>query len=157
MGKRIRVKRTTSGGSSGNTIKNALSIMIILDQPAEADDAFDLVASGGAKDVLRTKDATDLVPGARVLRFVAVKKDGKYKLIHKRSKGTKRPVFLETRFQDLTSSGKKSQTHKYAYVAFASQVPTTLPDRYNTDRKLDRDLIAKSPVLVDLEVEDPKL
>lgn len=158
MGKRVRVKRTTREGTAGNTVKPPLSIMVILDQPAEADDKFELVAAGGHKIVLGMKDAKDLAPGAKALRFLGVKKDGKYKLVHKRSKGTERVVFLETRFQDLTTTGKKSKPSKYRYVApYLSQVPKVLPDKHNNDRKVDPDLIARSPVLVDLEVEDPKL
>lgn len=159
MGKRVRVKRTTREGTAGNTVKPPMSVMVILDQPAEEDDTFELVAAGGHKIVLGAKDAKDLAPGAKALRFLGVKKDGKYKLVHKRAKGgPKRVVFLETRFQDLTSGGKKSKPSKYTYIApYLSQVPKVLPDKYNNNQKVDPDLIARSPVLVDLEVADPKL
>jgi hypothetical protein len=76
-----------TGGSvpSGADTKQSLSVTVILDQPGESDDEFQLVGSSYSK-TLGASDAKQLVAGEKVLRFDAIKPQKSYKLIHMRSK-----------------------------------------------------------------------
>jgi hypothetical protein len=134
------------------------SVTVILDQPAEADDTFKLV--GSHKSYTKTLDASAaqaLVTGQRLLRFEGVKANKSYQLLHQRSKKSARIIFLETRFQDLAKAGIGPHEAKYTYITLSSQAPKELRDPYGKDAAVDAALIAKSPRLVDLEVEDPEL
>jgi hypothetical protein len=137
-------------------INKDLVINIVLDLPLESDDKFEIIGgSGKYKETLGAAKAEELNPsvkGEKVLRF-KVKPDNKgYKLVHHRANGVKRTIFLETRLQDMTEAGHKPETARYSYAHLPSQVRTKLPDRYGTDRDVDKDLM-----LVDLKVEDPEL
>lgn len=135
--------------------KDSLSVTIILDQPAELDDKFQLVGGGGS--IIKSSDAQELVAGEKIIRFkVRPDKQG-YKLIHHRSKGASRPIFLAMRIQDLTKAAIGPKTSEDAYARIDSQVPRKLPGRHRTDGNVDIDLVQRSPVLVDLKVKDPEL
>jgi len=151
-----KLKRTVANGTSGNTIKQGLALTIVLDQAGEGDDTFELVG-GSEPIVLGAKDAKELVEGAKVLRFQGINANKQYKLIHHRSKGATRVVFLDTRPQDMTNAGKNAIGSKNTFAALPSRVPAKLPDKYYSEQAVDADLVAKSPVLLDLAVEDPLL
>ncbi len=153
-----KVKRTAPGGTTGSTLAVVQSVTIILDEPVEADDAFELVgADGKYAKTLAAKTATQLVTGAKVLRFTGVTAKQKYRLVHKRSKSSERPIALDTPLLSMTSTAKAPPSREHTFVPFNSQVPKRLPDRYNTDRNVDPDLVQRSPVVNDIKVEDPKL
>lgn len=140
------------------TLAKDLVIKVILDEPVEADDEFELIGgSGSYKKTLKTSDAEPLTKGEKILRF-KVKPDKKgYKLIHYSSKKAKQTVFLELPYKTLTEVKHETRSAKFAYAHLPSQVPTVLGDRYGKDRPVDKDLVQKSPILVDLNVEDPEL
>ena len=145
----IPIKR---GGEPSDTVA------IVLDQPAESDDKFELVSGDGSyAKTLAASDAQDLAPGSgeKVLRFDGVKPNKGYKLFHKRSKGSKRVVFLEWPFAGLTEAGHPPLGTQGTYATLPSQMPSKLPDQYGGDELVDEDLVARAPVLLDLEVEDP--
>ena len=135
----------------------AKTVSVILDEPAESDDTFQLVSTDGKfSTTLGVAQAKPLVTGERVLTFPGVNPSKKYKLIHIRSAGSKRVVLPDIPFQFLTVAGKGPQTAKHTYVTLPSQVTSKLPDRYGIERDVDPILVAPSPQLVDLNVEDPR-
>ena len=156
MGGERKVKRTAPGATTGNTLAVVLSVTVILDEPADADDAFELKGGNYAK-TLTAKAATQLVAGAKVLRFTGVKAKQAYELAHKRSKAPERPLGAAMRPADMTSNAKAPRSKGDVFVQFNSQVPKRLPDRHNIDRDVDPDLVQRSPIVNALKVEDPKL
>jgi hypothetical protein len=158
MGKPRKVKRTAPGGSSANTISVGLSVTIILDEPLEADDAFELKGAGGKyAKTLTVKDATQLATGARILRFTGVKAKQQYRIVHKRSKASERPIVLDTPLASMTSSAKAPRLNDPGFIEYNSQVSKRLHDKYGIDRDVDPDLVQRSPIVNSLKVEDPKL
>lgn len=99
-------------------------------------------------------DATALVAGATVLRFDGVKPKKRYQLIHKRSTKSKR-LLPAMPVEQMTEAGHGPRQASPGYTTLLSQVPRELPDQYKINRRVDVDLVAQSPALVDLEVEDP--
>ena len=168
MGKEHKVKRTAPGASSGNTISAVLSVTIILDEPLEADDAFELKGAGGTR-TLTVKDATQLATGAKVLRFTGVKAKQQYRIVHKRSKASEQPIGGEMPLAFMTTSGTiasgrrdlayqgKAPSGANTFVEYPSQLPKRLDDRYNTPRDVDPDLVQRPPVFNSLKVEDPRI
>ena len=145
-----------SAAPASGTLAKRLEITVILDEPVESGDKFEITGDNYSK-TLTAKDAEQLVQGEKLLRFqVKANKNG-YKLIHHRSKGSNRTIFLETRLQDMTEAGQGPRTAKASYAHLDSEVPKKLLDKYMTEAEVDRDLVQKSPVLVDLKVEDPEL
>ena len=49
MGRQRKVKRTAPGATTANTLTVAQSVTIILDEPLEADDGFELHGPGKPK------------------------------------------------------------------------------------------------------------
>jgi hypothetical protein len=145
----------TAAPPSG-TISKQLEIAIILDEPLEDGDKFE-ITGGGYSKTLTAKDAEQLVKGERLLRFKVKPSKNGYRLIHHHSKGAKSAIFLDTRLQDMTKAGVGPLPSKAWYAHIESQVPKKLLDNYMTEAEVDRDLVQKSPVLVDLKVEDPEL
>ena len=153
-------RHSTSGGRSQEDDSTASpSVTLILDQPTETDDKFQLLGGEGSyRKTLAASDAEALVTGEKVLRFKVTPDKKGYKLIHRRSDGSRRTVFLETRIQDMTEAGHGPQKAEYSYARLDIQVPRKLPDKYKTSQvDVDQDLVQESPVLVDLQVEDPEL
>jgi hypothetical protein len=158
MGAERKVKRTQVGGTSGSTITAVLWVSVLLDQPAEADDTFELVGTGGKyARTLKASEAHPLVAGVRILVFGGVKAKHAYRLVHHRSKGSERPITLDVPFNAMTSHADPPPSGKHTFLAYDSQVPKRLPDRYNVDRDVDPDLLQRAPILNRLEVTDPKI
>jgi hypothetical protein len=134
------------------------SITIVLDEPFEADDLFELVSSDKSyRKTLSAKQARPLVPGKKLLRFDGLDAAKQYMLVQHRSKTFQRPVFLARQPGHMTQAGFGLHTKEYAYVTLPSQVPALLAGKYGGKVKVDGDLVAGSPVLLDLKVEDPVL
>lgn len=141
-------------GTVGTT--GLLTVSIILDQPAESDDKFQLVSSDRAySKTLGAADATPLVAGATLLRFSGVNSKKQYTLVHVRSKGSSYKLIPNTPFAHLTSAGHRQKSAAHTYVTLPSQLPRMLPDPYGKDNPVDPLLVAASPALNDLAVEDP--
>jgi hypothetical protein len=136
----------------------AASVNVLLDAPVEADDRFQLVSKDGKyAKTLAAADAQKLVEGAMSLTFTGIDPKKEYKLIHIRSADSRQLVLPANPFKALTEAGHRAPQAKHTYITVPSQVPKTLPDRYRIDRAVDPILVAPSPVLVDLTVDDPKL
>jgi hypothetical protein len=134
------------------------TVNVLLDEPIESDDKYELVSKDGKyAKTLGAADAAGLVAGAKVLTFRKVNPKNAYKLIHIRSTGSRRLVLPVNPFDALTTKGHGPREAKNTYVTVASQVPTKLTDRYGAARPVDPILVAPSPVLVDLTVDDPRL
>jgi subtilisin family serine protease len=135
-----------------------LTVSIIIDQPGESDDEFQLVSDDGRYNkTLGARDAEALVSGAKMLRFKVPSDRKLYTLIHKRAKGSRRTIFLKRRLQDLTKAGIPSRTAPYGFARLDGQPPSALPAQYQATRAVEQDLIQETPVLVDLMVEDPEM
>ena len=136
----------------------ALAITVLLDQPGEADDSFELTSADGSyKKTLGAKQAQPLVAGTKILRFDRIDATKNYKLTHIRSKSSKRLVLPLMPLKHMTEAGQKPRNNEYVYFTIPSQVPDSLTGKYGAASKVDADLIARSPVLLDLKVEDPKV
>jgi hypothetical protein len=134
------------------------SVTVVLDEPVDSDDAFRLLSADGKYSrLLRARDAKPLLAGEKVLRFEGVSPSKSYRLIHYRADKLARPVYLDLPFKALSEAGHPPKTARNTYVTLPSQLPRRLPDRYGAARPVDADLVARSPVLVNLAVEDPKL
>ncbi len=158
MGDERKVRRTAPGAPTGSTLAVVLSVTIILDEPVEGDDAFELrEAHGKYAKTLAAKTATQLTTGAKVLRFTGVKAKQQYRLVHKRSKASERPIALDIPLASMTSTAKAPPSRENTFVQYNSQVPKRLADRHSTDRDVDPDLVQRSPILNALKVEDPKI
>lgn len=132
------------------------SITIVLDEPLEADDLFELVSSDKSfRKTLTAKQARPLVPGKKLLRFDGLDAAKQYMLVQHRSKSFQRPVFLARLPGHMTQAGLAPHANEWTYVTLPSQVPALLTGKYGGNTKVDPDLIARSPVLLDLKVEDP--
>jgi hypothetical protein len=137
--------------------KTGLAITLILDQPGEADDTFELASEDGKyKKTLGARHAQALVTGKKLLRFDGVDAAKSYKLTHIRSKSSKRLVLPPMPLKHMTEAGQRPRDTEYVYFTIPSQVPDTLTGKYG-DSAVDADLKAKSPVLLNLKVEDPKI
>jgi hypothetical protein len=139
--------------------KSGPSITVILDQPGESDDSFELASdprAGKYKRTLGAKHAQALAGGAKVLRFDGVDAAQSYQLTHHRSKSSRRLVLPLTRFKDMTLPQQLRHDSEYVYFTLPSQVPNPLSGKYGLDTPVDPYLLASSPVLLDLRVEDPK-
>jgi hypothetical protein len=145
-----------SAAPASGTLATQLEITVILDEPIEKDDKWEVVG-GGYRKTLTASDAEPLVKGERILRFKVKPNKNGYKLIHHRSAASQRPIFLENPLPLPITKGTGTQSARDAYAQTDSQVPEKLPDRYISDREVDPDLVEKSPVLVDLEVKDPEI
>jgi hypothetical protein len=131
---------------------------VILDQPPEADDTFQLTSSDGSyTKTLGAGDAKPLVAGEKFLLFDGLKAKDIFTLTQKRSRASKREVFIGMPFKDMTKAGQRAPDAKNTYLTLPSQLPELLPDRRGTDRPVDPDLVEKAPLLVDLTVEDPEI
>jgi len=150
------VSRQQQKSTKSNVIDQVLEVKVILDQPWEDDDKWELKGENFSK-TLTIKDAEDLVKGEKILRFKVKPNKKGYRLIHHRSKDSPKTVFLDKLIQHMTEAGHPHKTSPYSYAHLPSQVRTKLPDRYGTDRDVDKDLIQASPILVNLKVEDPEL
>jgi hypothetical protein len=156
----VEDERPKAGAVRRDTQSNKarLSVTVILDQPAEPDDRFQLAGSSGSyTKTLAASDAKALVAGQKILRFEVEPDKKGYNLTHHRSREAKRTIFLEKRIQDMTAAGHGPQTAEYSYLRLDSQVPRNLPDRYGITRDVKMDLVQRSPLLVDLQVKDPEL
>jgi subtilisin family serine protease len=133
------------------------SVNVILDQPGESDDKFQLISSDGSYTrTLSAIDAKLLTNGEKFLRFDGIDPKKSYRLIHRRS--TKSELRLpEMAFKYLTEAGRPPLVAKSTYLTLPSQVSRKLPDKYGIDQTVDEDLVEISPVLVDLDVEDPEV
>jgi hypothetical protein len=148
----------TQQESGGGPSPAAASVNVLLDQPVDADDKFQLVSKDGKyAKTLGAAVAQKLVEGAMRLTFTRVDPKKEYKLIHIRSKGSRQLVVPANPFKALTEAGHHAPQAKNTYVTVPSQIAKTLPDRYHIDRPVDPILVASSPVLVDLTVDDPEL
>jgi hypothetical protein len=127
--------------------KSTLSVTVILDQPGERDDRFELVSSSGRyRRTLGANDATPLVAGEMMLLFEVPDK-GNYTLIHHRAKdGSQYTIFRNRRFQDMAGTHKPRERTPIYQQLYGQ------PDNAGTER----DLIQASPVLVNLDVKDPE-
>jgi hypothetical protein len=144
--------------SHGGRSPAAASVNILLGEPVEADDKFQLVSKDGKyAKTLGAADAQKLVEGAMRLTFTRVDPKKEYKLVHIRSTRSRQLVLPANPFKALTEAGHPAPQAKHTYITVPSQVPKTLHDRYGIDRAVDPILVAPSPVLVDLHVDDPKL
>jgi hypothetical protein len=148
----------TQQGSHGGRSPSTASVNILLDEPAEADDKFQLISKDGKyAKTLRAAEAQKLVEGAMRLTFTGVDPKKEYKLVHIRSTRSRQLVLPANPFKALTEAGHRAPQAKHTYITVPSQVPKTLPDQSHVDRAVDPILVAPSPVLVDLTVADPKL
>ncbi|MDP2334499.1 MAG: S8 family serine peptidase [Reyranella sp.] len=135
-----------------------LTVSIIVDQPGETDDRFQLVSNDGRySKTLGAGDAEALTAGARILRFKVPSTKALYTLIHQRAKGSRQTIFRNRRVQDLTKAGTRPQTARYSYARLDSKLPSTLPAAYRVTAAVDPDLVQGTPVLADLRIEDPEL
>jgi hypothetical protein len=158
MGSEIKHMKRTAAGNTGNKLVVSLTVTVILDEPPEPGDTFELASSDGKyKKTLGIKDAQLLVAGEKLLRFDGVQFDKSYSLVHRRAKGATSHVFPATRLRDLTEKGHGPHQSKYTYATLPSQAPKKLPDKYGTRGVVAKELIEESPVLLDLEVEDPEV
>jgi hypothetical protein len=133
-------------------------VTILLDQPAESDDGFQLRSSDGAYTrTVRARDAKQLLPGERALRFESVPRKRIYRLFHLWSSKSesRRPVLIDLPYKDLTAAGQRPRTSWQAYYPLASQLARRLLDRYGTERPVDEDLIERTSRLSDVAVDDP--
>ena len=132
------------------------TVTVLLDEPLDADDKYRLESDDGHAKTLAAKDAKPLVDGARLLSFTGINPTRKYRLTHIRSAGAERAMGRGMLpFTALTMAGKRAPSAKHTYVTLNSQIPKQLPDAHRTDRPVDPILVATSPVLVDLAVDDP--
>src|SRR5262245_64022147 len=77
-------KKSSSPGD-----KDLLTVTVMLDEPVDSDDEFQLESSDGSpKKILSAAAAKPLVTGEKVLKFEGVKATptGTFKLLHKRSR-----------------------------------------------------------------------
>jgi hypothetical protein len=136
----------------------AANVNILLDAPVDADDKFQLISKDGKyATTLGAAKAQRLVKGTIRLTFTGVDPKKEYKLIHVRSAASRRLILPANPFKALTEAGHKAPEAKNTYITVASQVPKRLPDRYHIDRAVDPVLVAPSPVLLNLAIDDPKL
>jgi len=158
MGTEIKHMKRTATGNTGNKLVVSLSVAVILDEPAEQGDTFELTSSDGKyKKTLGIKDTQPLVKNEKLLRFEGVQFDKIYSLVHKRSTELTSHIFLAKRLRDLTEKGHGPYQSPNTYATLPSQAPDKLPDKYGTKRAPAKDLIEESPVLINLEVEDPEV
>jgi hypothetical protein len=135
-----------------------LTVSIIVDQPGETDDRFQLASDDGRySKTLGAGDAEALAAGARILRFKVTSAKARYTLTHQRAKGSRQVIFRDRRLQDLTKAGTPPQTARYSYARLDVQPPSTLPANYRATSSIDRDLVQDAPMLVGTLAEDPEL
>lgn len=138
------------------TIAKQLEITVILDEPIEKDDKWELTSKEYNK-TLTVNDAEPLVKGAKILRFKVKPTKTGYTLTHYRSNASKRMIFRDRPVPPGITPNIRPLSARDAYAQIDSQVPRKLLDKYMTEVEVDRDLVQKCPVLVDLKVEDPEL
>jgi len=136
-----------SGGGGTSTATPAVTIL--LDEPLESDDKYQLVSKDKTySKTLGARDARPLVDGAKRLTFSGVDAKKEYQLVQIRSKGSKRVILPMILYRGLTEAGHQAPKAKYSYLTVPSQAPRKLPDRYRADQPVDSILAAASPVLV---------
>jgi outer membrane protein OmpA-like peptidoglycan-associated protein len=136
-------------------------VTVILDEPVESGDAFELVSSDGSfRRTIEGRRGEALAPGERIIRFEGVDTSKRYLLIH-HQKESKRVRLGPTEFSRLTWSGRDSARRDARiqiptilgsiYVEIDSHLPLPPP----TDPLLVP--VRPSPVLVHIVVEDPEV
>jgi hypothetical protein len=144
--------------SRSGTLTATPAVTILLDEPLESDDKYQLVSKDNKySKTLGPKDVQPLVDGAKRLTFSGVDAKKEYQLVQIRSTGSKRVILPMIPYKGLTEAGHQAPKAKYSYLTVPSQAPRKLPDRYRTDQPVDPILVAASPVIVNVVVDDPKL
>lgn len=137
----------TADGATGNKLRTGAAITVILDQPTDADDAYEVVSEDGKyKQTLTASAAEDLAPGAKILRFSGADPEKSYKLFHVQAKGARRALVPHwTPWSKLTAKNQPPNFGRY-YLFYPLASGRKQPD--------DRDLVAG---LAEPKVEDPKV
>jgi hypothetical protein len=122
------VARSVPGAKTTNVVVPP-SVIVILDNPAEADDAFTLISEKGKAQTKKTSEATKVDDTHGKLTFALKdnpKKPQKYKLVQKRGKKSKHTLFVEQPGSLLSMDGEKPpQMREKQYYPFKASPPKT--------------------------------